>query len=105
MQIQVTGHHMDVTPALRDYAVSKMDRIVRVFDQVTSAHLVLSVDKLVHKVECQLNVPGKQLFADAEAPDMYAAIDALIDRMEMQIRKYKSKLTDHHRGARRAAEG
>lgn len=105
MQIQVTGHQMEVTPALRDYAVGKMDRLVRVFDQATSAHLVLSVDKLVHKVECQFNVPGKQLFADAEAPDMYAAIDALIDRMEMQVRKYKSKLTDHHRAARRAADG
>ncbi len=107
MQIQITGHQMDVTPALHEYASSKIERISRLFDQSTSAHIILEVDsKLTHKAECQLNVPGKQLFADATAPDMYAAIDALVDRMEVQVRKYKSKLTDHHRTeAWRAIEG
>lgn len=105
MQIQVTGHQIEVTPALRDYAVGKLEKLTRLFDQGTSAHIILSVDKLVHKAECQLNVPGKQLFANAEASDLYAAIDALIDRMDMQVRKYKSKLTDHHRAeSRRAAD-
>lgn len=107
MQIQVTGHQMDVTEALREYATSKVERLTRLFDHGTSAHVILSVDaKLAHKAECQFNVPGKPLFADAEAPDMYAAIDAMVDRLDMQVRKYKSKLTDHHRAqARRAANG
>lgn len=105
MQIQVTGHQVEVTPALREYAVGKVERLARLFEQNTGAHVILSVDtKLAHKAECQLNVPGKQLYADAEHADMYAAIDAMIDRLDMQVRKYKSKLTDHHRAeARRAA--
>lgn len=104
MQIQVTGQQMEITPALRDYAVNKLDKLARVFDNATGAHVVLSVDKLMHRAECTLNVPGKQLVANAEAQDMYAAIDGLVDRMDMQVRKYKSKLTDHHRSqARRAA--
>lgn len=106
MQIQVTGHQMEVTPALRDYAVGKVEKLARVFEQNTGAHVVLSVDtKLAHKAECQLNVPGKQLFADAEAADMYAAIDAMIDRLDIQVRKFKSKLTDHHRAEARRAAG
>lgn len=106
MQIQVTGHQMEVTPALREYAVGKVEKLTRLFEQATGAHVILSVDtKLAHKSECQLNVPGKKLFADAEAPDMYAAIDAMIDRLDMQVRKYKSKLTDHHRAeARRVSD-
>ncbi len=107
MQIQVTGHQMDVTEPLREYATGKIERLTRLFEHGTSAHVILSVDaKLAHKAECQFNVPGKQLFADAESPDLYAAIDAMVDRLDMQVRKYKSKLTDHHRAqARRAANG
>jgi putative sigma-54 modulation protein len=106
MQIQVTGHQIEVTPALRDYAVGKVEKLTRLFEQATGAHVVLSVDtKLSHKAECQLHVPGRQLFADAEAPDMYAAIDGMVDRMDMQVRKYKSKLTDHHRAEARRASG
>ncbi|MBX3725209.1 MAG: ribosome-associated translation inhibitor RaiA [Xanthomonadales bacterium] len=104
MQIQVTGHQLEVTPALRDYATGKVERLTRLFEQATGAHIILSVDtKLVHKAECQVNVPGKQLFADAEAPDLYAAIDGMVERMEVQVRKYKSKLTDHHRAEARRA--
>lgn len=103
MQIQVTGQQMEITPALRDYAVSKIEKITRLFDNTTGAHVVLSVDKHAHKAECRLSVPGKQLFAEVAAHDMYAAIDGLVDRMEMQVRKYKGKLTDHHGQARRAA--
>jgi putative sigma-54 modulation protein len=106
MQIQVTGHQMDVTAALRDYATGKVEKLTRLFEQATSAHVILSVDtKLSHKAECQLSVPGKVLFADAEATDLYVAIDAMIDRMDMQVRKYKSKLTDHHRAESRRAAG
>lgn len=106
MQIQVTGHHLEITPALRDYAVGKVEKITRVFEQATGAHIVLSVDaKLAHKADCTVNVPGKQLYAEAEAPDLYAAIDGMIDRLDGQMRKFKSKLTDHHRAEARHATG
>ena len=108
MQIQVTGHQLDVTPALHEYATSKVDKLTRLFDQAIGAHVILSVDsRFIHKAECQFNVPGKQLFADAEAEDLYAAIDAMADRLDTQVRKYKSKLTDHHRAEARhvAADG
>ncbi len=106
MQINITGHQMDVTPALRDYLNTKLDRIVRHFDNLTDVHFILSVDKLEHKAEGTLNTAGKTLFADATAEDMYAAIDALSDKLDRQVRKHKEKLTNHHRGdARDAAAG
>lgn len=103
MQINITGHQMNVTPALRDYLNSKMDRIVRHFDNLTDVHFILSVDKLEHKAEGTLNTAGKTLFADASAEDMYAAIDMLSDKLDRQVRKHKEKLTNHHRGDNRDA--
>lgn len=95
MQIQITGHQMELTPALREYVQSKMERILRHFDHLTDAHFILSVDKLTHKAEGVLNAAGKRLFADATAEDMYAAIDALSDKLDRQVRRHKEKLTDH----------
>ncbi len=97
MQLNVTGHHVEITPALRDYVGSKLERLERLFDHVTNVHVVLSVEKLRHKAEATLSITGNNLFADAEEEDMYAAIDALADKLDRQIRKHKEKLTDHHR--------
>lgn len=96
MHFNVTGHHVDITPALRDYLKSKIDRLERRFDQVTDVHCILTVEKLQHKAEARVNVSGGTLFADAVESDMYAAIDGLIDKLDRQIKKYKEKLTDHH---------
>ena len=97
MQIILTGHHIDITASLRDYVNSKMERLERHFDHVTDMHVVLSVEKLRHRAEATVHVSGNNLFADATEEDMYAAIDALVDKLDRQVRRYKEKLTDHHR--------
>ncbi len=96
MQLSLTGHHIEITPALRDYVDNKLERLERHFDQVTTAHCVLTVEKLRHKAEATINVSGGRIFADAVEEDMYAAIDGLIDKLDRQIKKHKEKLTDHH---------
>lgn len=97
MQLTVTGHHIDITPALRDYVTSKFERLERHFDNVTHVHVVLIVEKLRHKVEADLSLNGTPIFANADDEDMYAAIDALVDKLDRQIVRHKEKLTDHHR--------
>ncbi len=96
MQLNLSGHHIEITPALRSYVANKMERLERHFDQVTNMHVVLSVEKLRQKAEASLHVSGANLFADAENEDMYAAIDALVDKLDRQIKKHKEKLKDHH---------
>jgi putative sigma-54 modulation protein len=96
MQLNLTGHHIEITPALRRYVASKLRRIVRHFDHVVEVHAILSVEKLRHKAEATVIVSGAQLHADAVEGDMYAAIDVLVDKLDRQVKKHKEKLTDHH---------
>lgn len=97
MNLSLSGHHVEITPALRTYITSKLERVQRHFDQVTDMTVILSVEKLRQKAEATLNVSGASLHADAEDGDMYAAVDALVDKLDRQIKKHKEKLTDHHR--------
>lgn len=103
MQIKVTGHQIDVTPALRDYATEKLERLSRYFDQVQELNVVLGIEKLLHKVEATVVMSGKTLHAVASASDMYAAIDVLVDKLETQVRKHKEKVTAHHANTVRSA--
>jgi putative sigma-54 modulation protein len=96
MQLTLTGHHVEVTPALRTYVEKKLDRIVRHFDNVIDVHCVLTVQKLQHKAEATLAVSGAKIHADAVEGDMYAAIDLLADKLDRRIKKHKEKLSDHH---------
>jgi putative sigma-54 modulation protein len=96
MQLSVTGHHVEVTPALRGYVEKKLERIVRHFDQVIDVHCVLTVEKLRQKAEATLHVSGGAIHADATEPDMYAAIDVLTDKLDRCVKKHKEKRTDHH---------
>ncbi len=96
MQINLTGHHVELTSPLRNYINSKMERLERHFDHVTNVHVILSVEKLRHKAEATVHVTGGNLFADATEADMYAAIDALTDKLDRQVKKHKEKITDHH---------
>ncbi len=96
MQLSVTGHHVEITAAMRSYVEKKLDRIVRHFDHVIDTHFVLTVEKLLHKAEATLRVRGETIHALTSEGDMYAAIDALADKLERRVRKHKEKLTDHH---------
>ena len=102
MQINVKGHQVTVTDALRDYATAKFERVTRLSDQLHEITVVLGVEKLLHKAEVTLLLSGKTLHADATAVDMYAAIDVLVDKVETQLRKHKEKLTNHHANTVRA---
>lgn len=96
MQLTITGHHVEVTPALRAYATEKMQRLSRHFDQVLSVDIILNVEKLDQIAEATVNAGGRKLFATDTAEDMYAAIDGLADKMDRQVRRLKDKLRDHH---------
>jgi putative sigma-54 modulation protein len=91
MQLNITGHHVEVTPALNEYVTSKMERLERHFDNVTNVHVVLGVEKLRQKAEATLHVRGADLFAECTDEDMYAAIDGLIDKLDRQVIKHKEK--------------
>lgn len=97
MHIILSGHHVEITDALRQYVNTKMEKLERHFDNVTDMHVVLSVEKLRHKAEATVHIAKSDLFADSTEEDMYAAIDSLVDKLDRQIKKHKEKLTDHHR--------
>ena len=100
MNLNLTGHHLDITPAIRDYVIGKLDRVTRHFDDVIDVNVVMSVDKLRHKVEVNLHTRGKDIHVEAIEPDMYAAIDALVDKLDRQVLKHKEKRAVHrHDGA------
>jgi putative sigma-54 modulation protein len=96
MQLNLTGHHIEITPALRDYVDNKLARLARHFDNVTDIHCILTVEKLRHKAEAKINVSGHTLFADSVENNMYAAIDTLMDKLDRQIKKHKEKIKAHH---------
>jgi putative sigma-54 modulation protein len=96
MNLNITGHHIEVTPAIREYVTAKLDRVLRHFDQVTSSHVVLSVEKLQQKAEVTLHVKGKDIYADAVDSDLYAAIDLLVDKLDRQVVKHKEKISNHN---------
>jgi putative sigma-54 modulation protein len=96
MQLNVTGHHVDVTTSLKGYVEKKLDRIVRHSDHVIDVHCILTVEKLRHKAEATVALSGATVYADATDADMYAAIDALADKLDRRVKKHKEKLTDHH---------
>jgi putative sigma-54 modulation protein len=96
MQLTITGHHIDVTPALKNKIESKLSKLERHFDHLTDIHCVLTVEKLQHKAEATVHLSGGTIHADAINEDMYAAVDALVDKLSRQVTKHKEKLTDHH---------
>ena len=96
MQLNITGHHVDITPALRAYVTEKMQRLSRHFDHVISISVILKVEKLEQLAESTVNAGGRTLFATDTAADMYAAIDGLVDKLDRQVRRLKERLTDHH---------
>ncbi len=104
MNLTISGHHLEVTPAIREYVQSKLERIKRHFDHVIDIAVILTVDKLPEKekrqkAEINLHLRGKDLHVESMAHDLYAAIDALVDKLDRQVIKYKTKLQDHQHEA------
>ena len=95
MQLTISGHHIDVTEALREYVTTKISRLERHHDRITNTHVILSVEKLQQKAEATLHISGADLFADSESQDLYAAIDQLADKLDRQLIKHKEKHRNH----------
>jgi putative sigma-54 modulation protein len=101
MNLTISGHHLDVTPALRDYVSTKLDRITRHFDQVVDINVLLSVEKLKEKerrqkAEVTVRVKGKDIFVEQSHEDLYAAVDQLMDKLDRQVCRYKDKVQNHN---------
>ena len=95
MQITISGHHLDLTSAIKDYVDSKLQKLERHNDRITSINVILSVDKLIQKAEATIHANGKEFYADSSSEDLYAAIDLLADKLDRQLIKHKEKLRSH----------
>ncbi len=95
MQLSISGHHVIVTAPLKAYVESKMARLARHYDHITNVHVVLSVNKQVQRAEATVHANGADIFADAGDADLYAAIDALSDKLDRQVVKHKEKVSEH----------
>jgi putative sigma-54 modulation protein len=97
MNLSLTGHHMEITPALREYVTAKLERVTGHFDQVIDVKVTLSVEKLKQQVDVTLHVPGNDIHAECSDENMYSAIDLVADKLDRQVLKHKEKIGDHHR--------
>ncbi len=95
MQIELTGHHIEVTDSLKSYVNEKMARLERHFDKVSNIHVILAVEGVRHKAEATVHMSGHDVFANCTEDDMYAAIDHLVDKLDRQVKKHKEKITNH----------
>ncbi|MFZ2209684.1 MAG: ribosome-associated translation inhibitor RaiA [Porticoccaceae bacterium] len=95
MQLTISGHHLEITAALHTYVQSKLERLERHNDRITQVAVILSVEKLVQKAEATVHANGTELFAESEHDDLYAAIDALADKLDRQLIKRKERLRGH----------
>ena len=108
MNLHLTGHHLEITPPIRDYVSSKLARVTHHFDHLIDVDIILSVEKLMHRIEANVRVRGKDIFCEHADADMYAAIDGLVDKLDRTIIKHKERSLEHrydgaplkHRGAR-----
>ena len=91
MQMNISGHHLDITDAIKDYVTTKLSKLERHNDRITSTNVILSVDKLIQKAEATVHVSGGEFFANSENEDLYAAIDILVDKLDRQLIKHTEK--------------
>ncbi len=95
MQINLTGHHVDITDSLRNYVDTKFSKLERHFDHISNVHVILNVEKLSQKAEATMHLSGAEVFASSEDTDMYAAIDSMVDKLDRQVIRHKEKLKRH----------
>jgi len=95
MQINLSGHHVEVTTSLRDYVNTKFAKLERHFDHINNVYVVLTVEKLNQTAEATIHLNGGELHASSQHDDMYAAIDTLVDKLDRQVLKHKGKMAHH----------
>ena len=96
MNLHLTGHHVEITPAIREYVTAKLARINRHFDHVIDVNVIMTVEKLDQKIEANVHLSGKDIHVEANDADMYAAIDGLIDKLDRQVLKHKERFSPRH---------
>lgn len=101
MNLTISGHHLEVTPSLREYVLTKLDRVTRHFDQVVDVNVLLTVEKQKEKekrqrAEVTLHAKGKDIFVESSHEDLYAAIDQTMDKLDRQVVRHKDRVQDHH---------
>ncbi len=96
MQLNISGHHIEITPALKAHAQKKLQKIKQHFNQVININLLLEVDNGNQTAEATLHIGGYDLFAKAQSSDMYQSINSLVKKLDAQVIKYKNKLQNHH---------
>ena len=99
MNLQISGHHLEVTPAIRDYVTGKLERVTSHFDNVIGVNVILSVEKLKQKAEVTVHLPGKDIFVEETGEDLYAAVDSLVDKLDRQVVRHKDRIKNHHHEA------
>ena len=106
MNLHLTGHHVEITAAIRDYVVSKLERINRHFDHVIDVNVIMTVEKLDQKIEANVHLSGKDIHVRCNDGDMYAAIDALIDKLDRQVIRHKERfqVSRHKPGIKRITQ-
>lgn len=109
MNLTISGHHLEVTPSLREYVLTKLERVTRHFDQVVDVSVLLTVEKHKEKerrqkAEVTLHVKGKDIFVEQFHEDLYAAIDQLMDKLDRQVGRHKDKIQDHHHASAKRQE-
>ena len=96
MKLNIKGHQMEVTPALKTFTQEKFNKLERHFDKITAINVIFNIEKLRQIAEATILVSKGELHASSESEDMYAAIDELVDKLDRQLIKHKEKLRDHH---------
>ena len=106
MNLHLTGHHVEITPAIREYVTAKLARIERHFEHVIEVNVIMTVEKLDQKIEANVHLSGKDIHVQAHEGDMYAAIDGLIDKLDRQVIKHKERFQSarHVAGIKRIAQ-
>ena len=97
MQLNISGHHLDITDAIKQHAEEKLSKIKHHFDHLININMILEVDKGVQKAEASIHVSGADLFAKAESEDMYVSIDKMVNKLDVQVKKHKEKLNNHRK--------
>lgn len=105
MQVKVTGRHMSVTDAMKSYADEKARKLVKFFDRIQEIRVVLDFEGARPTVECIVDVERADDFVAHEThDDIYAAIDAVSDKLERQLRRHKEMIKGHHKEHHRGRE-